>query len=61
MDMIITGPLSLILKSTSKANDIEEEKKSGDEPDVCGMRIVDVDSKGGFHHKFVPLDGSSCN
>lgn len=53
MDMIVTGPLSLILKSSSKQNLFEE--KNEEEPDVCGMRIVDVEATGKFTHKFVPL------
>lgn len=57
MDMIVTGPLSMILKSTSKENSIQDEKKGEEEPDVCGIRIVDVDAsgKGKFTHKFDPL------
>jgi len=54
MDMIVTGPLSMILKSTSKDKYTEEEKK-GEEPDLCGFRIVDVDTSGKFKHKFETL------
>lgn len=48
MDMIVTGPLSMLLTST-----IHESLSL--EPHTVGMRIVDVDENG-FRHKFVPLE-----
>merc|ERR1711935_199186 len=48
MDMIITGPLSMMLKSTGNLSLIEEKQ-------TCGMRIVDV-HENSFEHEFVPLE-----
>eukprot|EP00978_Attheya_sp_CCMP212_P039251 scaffold202582_cov46-Attheya_sp.AAC.2 len=46
MDMIITGPLSLVLKSNGKPKSTE--------PDLNGMRVVEVGDME-FTHRFVPL------
>ena len=50
MPMIVTGPLSMTLRS-----EMSDELSKG-EPSGCGMRIVDVGAKGQFKHTFVPLD-----
>ena len=50
MPMIVTGPLSMTLRS-----EMSDELSKG-EPSGCGMRIVDVGVKGQFKHTFVPLD-----
>lgn len=47
MDMIITGPLSMMLHSTSQAIANEQQ--------TIGMRVVDVD-KDSFQHEFIPLE-----
>jgi hypothetical protein len=46
MDMIITGPLSLVLKSNGKPKSTE--------PDLNGMRVVEVGDME-FTHRFIPL------
>lgn len=46
MDMIVTGPLSMLL--------ISDGKPQACDPDDIGFRIVDV-GKDDFTHKFVPL------
>jgi hypothetical protein len=46
MDMIITGPLSLVLKSNGKPKSTE--------PDLNGMRVVEVGDMD-YTHRFVPL------
>jgi len=48
MDMIITGPLSMMLKSTDQLSTAEEKQ-------TIGMRIVDV-QENSFKHEFVPLE-----
>lgn len=50
MPMIVTGPLSMTLRS-----EMSDELSKG-EPFGCGMRIVDVGAEGQFEHTFVPLD-----
>jgi len=52
MDMIITGPLSMMLKSTGNLSLIEEKQ-------TCGMRIVDV-HENSFEHQFIPLKFTYC-
>jgi 3',5'-cyclic AMP phosphodiesterase CpdA len=48
MDMIITGPLSMVFDSNGKPKDF-------DEPKTRGVRIVDVGSEKAFTHRFVSL------
>ena len=48
--MIVTGPLSMNLKSS-----ISRELDNGDVNGI-GMRIVDVGEKGAFTHKWTLLD-----
>lgn len=50
MDMIVTGPLSMLLRSSSS-------KQFGPEPHNIGFRVVDVGAQEGkFKHEFVPLE-----
>ena len=48
MDMIVTGPLSMMLNSTIQTS-------FGNEEQTIGMRVVDV-GETDFTHEFVPLD-----
>ena len=65
MDMIITGPLSVILQSdgippskrrslSSSSDDLNDDV---DEPNTRGIRLVEVngDGDGSFTHQFLPL------
>jgi hypothetical protein len=54
MDMIVTGPLSMTLRTTSPEVFAEEE------PHGVGMRLVDV-QKQGFTHEFLPLTQPTIN
>jgi len=57
MPMIITGPLSMMLKSTSELSTVEEEQN-------VGFRIVDV-KESSFNHNFISLNNNryckDCN
>lgn len=48
--MIVTGPLSMNLFST------DGEELSKGEPNGLGMRLVDVQERGEFTHKWLLLD-----
>lgn len=48
MDMIITGPLSVLIQSTAIPKDF-------DEPKTLGIRVVDVKDDGTFQHEFQSL------
>jgi len=61
MKMIITGPLSAILKSTGKmkrkaeVDKVDVTKVSIDEPDTQGLRLVEVSEDGSFRHEFISI------
>ena len=55
MDMIVSGPLSMVLTSESKSERSLDESSEEEEAHDVGIRIVDV-SDDSFKHKFLSLD-----
>jgi serine/threonine-protein phosphatase CPPED1 len=64
MDMIITGPLSIVFDSTGKKK-TNSAQSSGEhhndnhvepEPTARGVRLVQVDAESSFTHRFLTLD-----
>ena len=57
MDMIITGPLSVILQSDGIPSKRSSSSSDVDEPNARGIRLVEVngDGDGSFTHQFLPL------
>lgn len=57
MDMIITGPLSMVFESNGKPRQSE--------PNGRGIRVIQCtvpsEGKGSFQHSFVPLRSEECN
>mmetsp|Transcript_67 Transcript_67/g.173 ORF Transcript_67/g.173 Transcript_67/m.173 type:complete len:407 (+) Transcript_67:72-1292(+) len=57
MKMIITGPLSAMLESSGKKQMKTEETENLvlDEPDIQGLRLVEVLDDGSFRHEFISI------
>lgn len=64
MDMIITGPLSIVFdsngKNTSGGKDNDNDNHQEEpEPAARGVRLVQVGTESSFTHRFLTLDGRS--